>query len=156
PSFFQYNQTHNYWSAVGVILGPGEDWKIAVNATTAASPACVATQLASYDGGGGKVNYVIGDFNHNATGTYYPSVTRVAGIYDAWVQWSGDANLLSVNGPSVVSTLTTTDALRVWDVNLVAGTTYTFYFYGGGGNRIQLFGNSIGGTYWVGRSSALV
>ncbi len=157
PTYFEFTTANTYWSAVGAICMPGapnEDWSVTVNSSTAGSPTCVAGPLASSDGGGGKVNYVIGDFNHNTLGTYYPSVVHTAGSYSTYVQWSGDSNALTVNAAAVTGTLWPNDVLRVWDVYLVSGTTYSFVYYGGG--NVQLFGNALGGTYWAGRSAALV
>ena len=157
PTLYQFTQANAYWSAVGVRPAPGEDWDITVYGATAADPACVASPLASSNLGGSAVDLVIGDFNHDALGTYYPSASRFSGSSAAAVQWDDGPDLLSVNGTPVTQSLIGSDLLRVYDVYLTAGTPYSFDFYpeGGSGLHLLLFRNTSGGTYWAGRSSAL-
>ncbi len=156
PTIYQFTTTHSYWSAVGVRPSPGEDWDMYVYSATAASPTCVSGLLASSTGGGSTLDFVIGDFNHDPLGTYYASATRFTGTGAAYAQWSGDNSVVPVNGASVSSSMLPVNLLRVWDVSLTAGTTYTFDFYpqGGSGAHLVLFGNTAGGTYWTGRSGA--
>ena len=99
---------------------------------------------------------MIGDFNHDPTGTYYPKVAHFAGTQSATVQWDDDPDLINVNGTAVSQSLASSDLIRVFDVSLSAGTTYTFDFFpqGGSGAHMPLFRNTGGGVYWVGRAAA--
>jgi hypothetical protein len=156
PTVYQFTQAPAYWSAVAVRPQAGDDWDISVFSSTAADPTCVANVLASSTFGGSNLDFVIGDFNFNPIGTYYPRVSHFAGSQSASVQWDDGADLISVDGAPVTQSLASSDLIRVSDVFLNTGTTYTFDFYpkGGSGAHLLLFRNTGGGVYWVGRSAA--
>jgi hypothetical protein len=156
PTVYQFTQAVAYWSAVAVRPQAGDDWDISVFSSTAADPICVSNVLASSTIGGSKLDFVIGDFNINPAGTYYPRVNHFSGSQSASVQWDDGADLIAVDGTPVTQSLVSTDLIRVFDVFLNNGTTYTFDFYpqGGSGAHLLLFRNTGGGVYWVGRSAA--
>ncbi len=156
PTIYQYTQSVPSWSAVGVRPAPGDDWDISVYGATAPDPTCVTSLKASSTQGVGVLDFVIGDFNYNPEGTYYPVANHYSGSQNGIVQWDTGADYITPDTPGVTGSLAANDLLRVWDVNLAAGTTYTFRFYpdGGSGAHLLLFRNTLLGTYWVGRSSA--
>jgi hypothetical protein len=156
PTLYQFNQGSAYWTAVAVRPLPGDDWDISVYGSTAADPTCVTNLLAGSTLPGNTLDFVIGDFNHNTTGTYYASAVHFAGAQDASVQWDDGPDLIAVNGAAVTGSMASTDLIRVYDVFLNAGMTYTFDFYPQAikDAHLLLFRNTTGGTYWVGRGSA--
>jgi hypothetical protein len=156
PTLYQFNQGVDYWTAVAVRPQSGDDWDISVYGATAADPVCVTNLLASSTFGLNALDFVIGDFNHNVVGTYYASASRFSGTKDGSVQWDDGADIIPVNGAPVTQSMASTDLIRVYDIQLTAGTTYTFDFYSPTalGGHLLLFRNAGGGTYWVGRGSA--
>ncbi len=163
PQPCSFNQaTNRYYAAVAVRPAAGSDWNLEVYQTTSASPPCVATLLGSSTRTSG-VDFVVGDFNydvfpnpHDPLGTYYPLVTRMSGSGDGTVEWDDGANSLTMNGPLISRTTGSTDVIEVWDVNLTAGTPYTFTFAPSGADLKLLLFKSGSGTYWAGRDSRLL
>jgi hypothetical protein len=156
PTLYQFNQATDFWTAVAVRPQAGDDWDLNVYGATAADPTCVTNLLAGSTAPGSALDFVIGDFNHNVTGTYYASAAHFAGTQDASVQWDDGPDVISVNGAAVTQSMASTDLIRVYDVLLTAGQTYTFDFYPQSlaDGHLLLFRNTTGGTYWVGRSAA--
>jgi hypothetical protein len=157
PTPCVFTQTTNYWSAIAVRPQPADDWDVGVYSATGAEPACVSGMLANSAWGAGVLDFVIGDFNRNAAGTYYAYVNRYSGTGNGSMEWVGSAELVAANGASVVGAMASNELIRVWDVALSAGTTYAFDFFPqtGSGAHLSLYGNAGGGTYWTGRSGAV-
>jgi hypothetical protein len=157
PQNLSFNQTANFWTAVGVRSGASSNWNLAVYQATAAFPTCVSGSLAASSAVSG-VDFVVGDFNsgHDVLGFYYPQVTRLSGSTDGTVEWDSGSNSLTVNGPIVNRTTGPTDVLEVWDVSLLAGHDYRFTFTRTGANVKMLLFQSGAGAYWAARSARLI
>jgi hypothetical protein len=155
-SYFSFAQQYNYWTAVGV-RSTGADWDIGLNSASsgAAPPVCFGGYLANSAGVPPRADFVIGDFNWNALGTYYVRPYLYAGTAGARVSWDSGADQVPVNGPAVGRNQTG-EVLEVWDVLLVAGTTYTIYFTHPPAldSKLLLFKNP-GGQYWANRNAAV-
>jgi len=157
--YYSYNQGAIYWTAVGV-RQTAVDWDIAVylNGSGSAWPSCFSNPLATSAFGLGVVDFVIGDFNHNTLGTYYPLPFQ----YDAYspnstavTEWDDGVDQIIVGDPPITRLTGASDVLEVWDVFLDANTQYDIFFErtGSADTKLLLF-QSLGGTYWVGRPSA--
>lgn len=154
-SYWQFTQNDIYWTAVGVRPPAGTDWDLYMY-TPAVNATCTNSLLASSVGTSG-VDFVIGDFNLNVTGTYTAGAHMFSGGGTGTVEWDGGADLLQPNQPRQDIATGPNDVLHVWDVFLSAGTTYVFSINhptGTADTRLLLFRNTTGGTYWVGRSQA--
>lgn len=156
--FYSFAQAQIYWTAVAVRPPAGEDWDLGVYQSTAAFPTCVTGTLGTSTAVSGVADFVIGDFNHNTQGTYYARAYRYSGTGNATVEWEDGTDQVFVNGPPVTQNTGSTDIIRVWDLSLTSGTSYVFSLsHTGSANvRMLLFRNTGGGTYWVGRSSAVL
>src|SRR5262245_31744579 len=154
---FSFNQTSNFYTAVGVRSGASSDWNLTVYQSTAAFPACLTTSLATSNAATG-VDFVVGDFNagHNPFGISYPRATRLSGASSGVVEWDGGNNSLVVNGPLLNRNTDATDVLEVWDVSLTAGHSYRFTFTRTGANVKMLLFKSGAGAYWAARSTRLI
>lgn len=152
---YQFTQSNVFWTAVGVRPDPGSDWDIGIYQSTAAFPTCVATLLGNSIRTTG-VDFVMGDFNHNPTGTYYVAATHFSGAGNGKVQWDDGPDLLAVNAPVVQQSTDASNVLQVWDVYLVQDSTYSFEFShtGAADTHLLLFRNAGGGTLWAGRNAA--
>jgi hypothetical protein len=104
-------------------------------------------------------DYVIGDFNHNAQGTYYPMATYGASPANYVLEWDSGPDIFPI-GPSVDGTVGgvsgACDLVKVWDVFLEAGTTYQIVLAAAGDAdiRVSLFRNPDSAPYWAGRYNA--
>lgn len=125
-------------------------------------PLCYSGTLASSILGAGKTDFVVGDFNHNPVGTYYPLGKCFNPCPTGPVGEMGwrDGDLLTVNSAPTNITIGDTDyqemLLHCFDVYLTSGTKYFFRFkpYGVDQTKMLLFCNHAGGVYWAGRSAA--
>jgi len=155
PGLFSVSQGNNYWMAVGTRPLGGDDWDIQMYSSTAADPTCVSGQVAASSRTSGA-DFVIGDFNVNALGTYYPRVTKFSGSNSAQVEWDDGADLIRTNGPAVAGSMGATSVLVCYDVYLTSGSTYTFTLGNSGSAdlRVLLFRNALGGTFWTNRNGA--
>ncbi len=166
----QINVSRPYWIAFGALPSdPGADYDIAIYEhkptwSPCAAPECFCTRLANSIAGGGRTDFVVGDFNHNPY--QYPWVWTHCysgtcfGTPSGSVGWR-DGNTVAVNAGLTTVDLTagTSDGgqiLSVYDVYLVSGTTYYFNFHAIGDRQTKLclFANLAAGTYWAGRNAA--
>lgn len=85
-SFVSGNVNSRYWSVFAVrpyFSDTASLWLYADDAYT-------STSLKASDQSGSGVQFVVGDFNHNALGTYYPRVRRTTGTVQGYdVEWEG-------------------------------------------------------------------
>jgi hypothetical protein len=155
-SYFSFAQQYNYWSAVGV-RSTGADWDIGLNSTATGTgpPTCFGGYLANSNVVPPRADFVIGDFNWNPLGTYYVRPYIFAGTAGGRVDWDSGEDQVPVNGPAVGRNVTG-EVLEVWDVLLIAGTTYTIHFTHPPAlnSKLLLFKNP-GGQYWANRNAAL-
>ena len=156
PQPSSFNQSAQFWTAVGVRSSAGSNWNLSVFQSTAAFPTCVSGSLAASNLVSG-VDFVVGDFNsgHDPLAIYYPQPARLTGSTDATLEWDSGANALTVNGPLVNRSTGATDVLEIWDVNLQAGHDYQFQFSRSGADVKLLLFKSAAGVYWAGRSTRL-
>jgi hypothetical protein len=149
------------WGAVGVRSGT-VDWDIRLSAIqTGPFPNCLGATLAgSASAALGYVDFVTGDFFHNAPGTYYVESDQYtdAPVVPSNVQWNAGSGELIVNGAGAFTYISPGEMLHSWTVNLTAGVPHTFYFSQLSTSNLHmlLFRNPGGGSYWTGRGSAVV
>lgn len=155
PQGFKLNQQNNYWTVVGVSPSPGDDKDISVYT------AGYGTQLASSQGVAGA-DFVVGDFNHNALGEYWPYVSYGDAASQYVTEWDSGPEQVAL-GTDIFGTVGggggNCGLVRAWDVFLVAGRTYTVSLFNWGGTadmRLSLFRNPAAAPYWVGRSSSVL
>lgn len=117
--------TTTYWSVFGVRPYGGDNasvWLYADDAYT-------ITSLKASDQDAGKVNFVVADFNHTPTGTFYPRYRRTLGSQGFDVEWEGGSELF------VWTPGTNQMVDRVWPVHDVIEA---FDLYVPAGNTIQI------------------
>ncbi len=158
---YSYAQPASQWAAVGV-RSTTADWDIQTSATTSSPfPNCIGGSLATSTSGNlNYVDFVTGDFFHNAAGTYYALAHQYTngGAVPSSVEWSAGNGDVLVNDNNVVGhTSDGADFLQSWSVFMAAGTQYTFTFnHTGAANlHLLLFQNAGGAGYWTGRFSAV-
>ncbi|MEJ2722479.1 MAG: FlgD immunoglobulin-like domain containing protein, partial [bacterium] len=153
PRDFEINQSFAYWSAIAVST-TGYDSK---NLYLFTQCDAKGTLLASTYGDG--THLIVGDFNHNALGTYYATVSSndVNALYT--VEADADGEILTT-GTYVADLVgrnpSSCNLVRMYDVYLESGVTYQIGFTrsGSADMRLALFRNPGNGTYWAGLSSA--
>jgi hypothetical protein len=155
PRDFSFTTTGNYWAVIGIIPGD-EDYK-QIYATTQCDGK--GTNLASSTTATGT-NFVVGDFNHTPTGTYYAH-SYLGDTYENFVI-SCDMGtdiaqdifpLNEVVAGAVEGVGAGCGRLKIWDVYLETGQTYTVSFTRSGTAdiRLALYANPGSGTFWSGR-----
>ncbi|HTK31875.1 MAG TPA: FlgD immunoglobulin-like domain containing protein [Candidatus Saccharimonadaceae bacterium] len=157
--YVSFNQTVPFWTAIGVRgVSLGSDWDIETYSTPGGGtyPTCLSGMLAQSTAGLGAVDFVVGDFNWNAPGTYYARshLYQDQGFPHSETEWDSGSDQLFVGGSTVHRSTDPSDILEVWDVFLQSGHTYTFRLSTGGpANTQALLFRNPGGTYWAGRSA---
>jgi hypothetical protein len=69
------------------------------------------------------------------------------------MEWDPGPDQVVVGAPPITRNYGVNDLLKVWDVDLIAGQTYTFNFTANSpGATMLLFRNPGAGTYWAGRN----
>ncbi len=149
-------QSNNYWTAIAVRPDAGTDWDLGVYQTATTFPSCVTNILASSTLGGSAVDVVVGDFNHNPSGSYYVKPYLFGGTGNARIEWDSGVDQLGVNAPRIQRPTGPTDVIECWDVFLEAGRNYDFEvrILGDANMRFMLFKNPAAATYWAGKNSA--
>ncbi len=135
-----------------------DDWDVGLYASQAAEPACVTDWLASSTLGGSVVDFVIGDYTHDPFANVYARFYRYTGTQYAHAQWRDTAEALVAQGPFARASWTYMDLIQVWNVALTGGVTYTLSFTHDAGidAKLLVFRNPGEGTYWAGRSAAVL
>ena len=120
PGKYSYNQQTNYWSVVGLRPPTTADYDLVLfNDST------YTTKLDSSVEDVGKVDFVVGDYNHNPLGVYYPKAVMYSGTGSYAIEWEDGSEQLSVPGTSPAVSWGNTNIVKVWDANLTGGTRYT-------------------------------
>jgi len=154
PQLFSITQSTNYWSAVAINPTGTDDKDVWVFD----NPDGLGAPL-GYSAGTVGTDFVIGDFNHNAQGTYYPMATYGASPANYVLDWDSGPDIFPI-GPGVDGTVGGVDGacnlIKVWDVYLEAGTTYQIQLTAAGDAdiRVSLFRNPASAPYWAGRYNA--
>jgi hypothetical protein len=151
PHDYSFTQNSVYWAVVGVIPTSPDDKDIYVY------PSCGSgSPLASSVGVSGT-DFVVGDFNHNPLGTYYPRATYgdASAFYN--VYWRNGGSIFPIGSPifaQLGGSGVGCDMIQIYDVYLIQDTEYRISFHPalGPNARAALFRNPSNTTYWAGRS----
>jgi hypothetical protein len=149
---YSFAQSENYWAAVG-LHNFSADFDVWVGSGTSETNGdCVTGILCSSLAG--DIDYVIGDFNHDARTTYYVNVMSGQGFShgETSVEWDAGVDQILTNGSRVQGTWTSADVLDVYDVYLLAGKTYAFHL--SGANAELDFFRDTGVPFWTTRYEA--
>ena len=113
---------------------PGDDKDIRL----LTGPNLTGTLLAESNVPGGA-DFVVGDFNHNTSGVYYPWVSG-GGQTPFSTQWASGNDILSVGVPvNGAAGGSPCDFIRIWDVRLDAGQDYRLTLTSGGPAEVRVW-----------------
>ncbi len=155
--YHSYQQSVGFWSAVGIRSAPGEDWDIQLYADEGAlPPPCVETLL-TYSNRSSGVDFVVGDFNHNALGEDIVAYSHYYGTENGLIEWDSGAETITVNAPPLERTTGPEDILEIWDVYLEASKDYHVLLKSIGAAQLQIlvFKSPGSGEYYAARASAV-
>jgi hypothetical protein len=154
PKVYQFTQPAAYWSCLGVDPSGSDDKDIYLYADADGA----GSLLAASTGVSGP-DFVLGDFNHTALGTYYGHV-RAGTMADPYVvDWEDGPEVFPM-GSEALGTMGggagNCGLVKAWDLYLQAGTTYRFSVVknGSADPRASLFRNAGNGTYFAGRPNS--
>ena len=155
--YHSYQQTVNYWSAVGIRSMPGDDWDLELRADRVENPPPCVDVLLGFSNQFSGVDFVVADFNHTPMGEDYVGYVRYAGTQNGLLEWDSGSESIVVNAPPVERTTGPTDVLEIWDVFLEAGKDYYLLIEATGGAQLQLllFSSAGAGSYYLSRESAV-
>lgn len=151
PGNYSFNQQTDYWSVVGVRPPSTADYDLVLYNDSLRTDSLASSEL---DG----VDFIVADQNHSRKGLYYVQARRFDGTGAYTIEWeSGNEQLIipGVTGPVNWGSAT---VVKVWDVALTGGTTYTFtvnIVSGTADVGIALF-RSNGSPYYAGESSSVI
>jgi len=152
---FAVNQAAGGWAAAAVRGAPGASWSAQVYEPGIGVnwPACWGTLVA--DDPGPFTRIVLGDFRYNPPGVYYPAGVKTprSGFGGAHIEWDDGRNTLVVNDPPALRAPDPSDVIELWNVELEAGTEYTFEFHPSGeaDYHLLLYGHPVG-PVWLTRT----
>ncbi len=118
---FRFTYPYNYWQVVGINPSPGDD-----NALQLYSDPDYGVKVAESNASMDAVDFVL--VNGDVLGggrTYYPRVFGWTSTGDYPVEWAEGDTLLGDGGLGPY-TMGPNDVVRVWDTQLLHGTTYYF------------------------------
>jgi hypothetical protein len=130
-SYFSFNQTSQYWAAVGVrTSAAAASLDVYANGSGADSPTCFTNPRANVSFAGPRTGFAVCNFHPGgeALATYYAHVTLYPSSPPGTVVWAAGATYLLGDGPPWSGYLQGTAPLQIHDVYLSAGTAYTFSF----------------------------
>jgi|WetSurMetagenome_2_1015567.scaffolds.fasta_scaffold11346_3 hypothetical protein len=149
PQKYKYEQGYVYWAATAIRPDFGSDWDITMYADTS-----FTTPVANSSIGGGLIDFVVSDYNHDPTGWQGIRINRYTGTSNCQIEYSGTSNFLP-SGPSQFVWPNGGHVIAVWDKYLNAGQSLQVTATPSGGLDIgiALF-VSNGSTYYAGRIAA--
>lgn len=148
------------WTAIGIQCFTA-DWDLQVCGATSggAWPDCYGPLLAESDLGS-VPDLIVGDFHHNAPGTYIARAKQFSSgaLQVAHQVWTGPASFIGVNAPAVTASIGLTEVLRIYEAYLIGGVPYQIHYLqiGSTNRTLLVFGNTTGSDYWAPRNQALV
>jgi hypothetical protein len=150
PGYYKYRQSWIFWSVVGVRPPSGTDVDLKLYDNS-----LFTDMLASSTYGGDKVDFIVGDYNHNSRPQYdYPEAYYFSGSGTYRIEWEDSNDQLIIHQP-YNGYWFSHHVVKIWDVFLREGHFYTFSLHIGGPRDmgIALF-KSNGDDYYAGRSDA--
>ena len=123
-----FNQAQVYWTAVGV-RSTTQDYDISVWGGTAGPgyPTCLSDMKAGSTYSPPRLDFVVGDFNHNPVGTYYVQTYDYSGGPGGGdIQWDSGADQLAINGAPLPRSTGPGNVLEVCRANGLLARETTF------------------------------
>ena len=125
PQRLRFVQSAARWACVAVQSAPGSNWDIGLSTGTMAFPACLTIPVVTSQQASG-VDFVLGDFAAEGTGTRYAPIQRVSGAGAATVEWDSGSRTAFVNGGGINAGGGANMLVDCWNVDLVGGSSYRF------------------------------
>jgi len=155
PTFTRFNQGAGRWAAVAVKATGAGNWDVGLSANSAPFAACVTFPVVASQQASG-VDFVLGDFAAERTGTWYAPIARSSGSGGATGAWGSGARTLLL-GPDPQGGQNPPGLIDCWNVDLVAGTSYSFVLFGDNVDDYRLYAFRRGlANSWRQKSDALV
>ena len=133
PQPTRFTQSVGRWAAVAVQSAGTANWDIGISLSTAAFPTCVSLPVIASQQPSG-VDFVLGDFAAEGTGTRHAPILRASGTGNATLEWDSGSRTALVNGGGYNGGGGTGMLIDCWNVDLVGGTSY----------RVRLSGDQPG------------
>ena len=155
PTFTRFAQNDGRWAAVAVKSGGSANWDVGLSTNSAPFANCVTFPVVASQQASG-IDFVLGDFGAEGTGTYYAPIARASGSGGATVEWDSGARTVAL-GPNPQAGQNPPGLIDCWNVDLVAGTSYSILLFGDNVDDYRLYAFRRGlANSWRQKSDALV
>jgi hypothetical protein len=153
PTYARFTQSAGRWAGAAVRSSGTANWDVGFSTGTMAFPSCLTIPVVASQQSSG-VDFVIGDFATQGTGTRYAPIARSSGTGSGTLEWdsgSRTAVIGAVNFGNGGANL-----IDVWNVNLVAGKSYSIFLSGNTGEFILYAFQRMGANTWRQKSDAVL
>ncbi|RLA01391.1 MAG: hypothetical protein DRQ47_08120, partial [Gammaproteobacteria bacterium] len=149
-SAFSFSQIASFWTIVAVTPQSTDDKDIALYSN------CASGSILATSTGTSGTDFIVGDFNHNAAGTFYPETSYGSQTDPYTVEWVTGRDILPISvfdDTNLGYPSSACPIVRIWDVYLEQGVEYRIDFvamdppYG----FLSLFRNPGTTEFWAGR-----
>ncbi len=155
PTIPRFAQSGARWAAVAVKSAGTANWDIGLSLNSAPFAACITLPVVASQQASG-VDFVLGDFAAEGTGTRYAPISRTSGTGSATVEWDSGSRTAGV-GPVFNQGQSPAGLIDCWNVDLVAGTSYKIWLWGDVPGDFRLYAFKGGGLdSWRSRADALI
>jgi len=155
PRLLRFTQADARWAAVAVRSEGTSNWDIGLSLTTAPFAQCVSVPVVASQNLTG-IDFVLGDFAAEGTGTRYAPIARASGAGNATVEWdSGSRTAIVAN--RINQNSGNTPLIDCWNVDLVAGQSYNIGLFGNAAGDYKMYVFKHGGANsWRQKSDAMI
>ncbi|UCH84270.1 MAG: T9SS type A sorting domain-containing protein [Candidatus Latescibacterota bacterium] len=153
PKDFGITQSQTFWTVVGVLPSQGDDKDLYL------FDGCLTGWGLAGSTGINGADFIVGDFNHNIPGSYYPQTLYGDTAAAYTVYWNEGGSVFPI-GSMVDDVVGGAGAgcnmIRVWDIFLEIGAEYRFTWVPPVGfeANVALFRNPGTDEYWAPRNDA--
>ncbi len=151
--YWSFNQSSLYWTVVAVTPDATDDKDIYLyTQCNAGDVLASSTQISGTD-------FIVGDFNHNTVGTYYPTTVFGTETDLYTVEWVTGGEIFPISTCFWVTTggsPSPCNLVRIWDIFLEEGVEYRVEMEVGAHPDVflSLFRNPGTSDYWAGRGDS--
>ncbi len=155
PTIPRFAQSGARWAAVAVKSAGTANWDIGLSLSSAPFAACVTLPVVASQQASG-IDFVLGDFAAEGTGTRYAPISRTSGTGSATVEWDSGDRIANIGGGYNFG-LGNGGLIDCWSVDLLGGTSYKIRLRSQDSGDYKLYAfRHGGGNSWRSKANALV
>jgi hypothetical protein len=154
PTYARFVQSAGRWAAAAVRSSGTANWDVGFSLNTAAFPTCLSVPVVASQQVSG-IDFVLGDFAVQGTGTRYAPIARASGTGGATMEWDSGARTAVIGAQNTGAGLN--NLIDVWNIDLIAGTGYDLGLYSDNFGDFKMYVFQRGGANtWRQKSDAVL